>query len=162
MHIYTVIVDHENDFLIFFLSPLSNSFFSPTFTTTRRTRITTQPSIENYPKSTEKQLKNPTQNQDKPTENPTQNQSKLTSKHNPKIVQPHRKTQPKPFSTKNSREMPNGTGSAAIAAAGSSIAVIGWGWEAKGRRLGVGGEESVVAKEREGESELDQRRWRVG
>ena len=58
--------------------------------------------------------------------------------------------------------MPNGTGSAAIAAAGSSIAVIGWGWEAKGRRLGVGGEESVVAKEREGESELDQRRWQVG
>ena len=48
------------------------------------------------PKSTEKQLENPTQNQDKPIGKP-----------NPKTVQTCRKTQPKPYSTENSREMPN-------------------------------------------------------
>ena len=48
------------------------------------------------PKSTEKQLENPTQNQDKPI-----------GKSNPKTIQTHWKTQPKPYSTENSREMPN-------------------------------------------------------
>ena len=97
-------------FYSFFLSPLSNYFPSPTFTTTQRARIrrrkkkiTTQPPnlapppntatyhrklIQNQqkinPKSTEKQLENPTQNQDKPTGKP-----------NPKTVQTYRKTQPK-------------------------------------------------------------------
>ncbi|KAK9986827.1 hypothetical protein SO802_031778 [Lithocarpus litseifolius] len=36
-------------------------------------------------------------------------------------------------------------------AAGSSIAVISWGWEANGRRLGVGGEGSVVEERGKGE-----------
>ena len=104
------------------------------------------------------QLENPTQNQDKPTENTSENQSKLSDKPNPKIVQPHRKTQHKPYSTENSREMPNEVGFAAtaaarwstIAATESSIAVVGWGWEVKGRRLGVGGKGLVVEEEREG------------
>ena len=48
------------------------------------------------PKSIEKKLENPTQNQDKPI-----------GKRNPKTVQTHWKTQPKPYSLENSCEMPN-------------------------------------------------------
>ena len=86
----------------------------------------------------EKQLENPTQNQDKSTGKPnSKNQSKLTGKPNPKTVQTHWKTQPKPYSMENSHEMPNEAGSvvvgSSIATARSSIAVVGWGWEAKGR-----------------------------
>ena len=59
--------------------------------------------------------------------------------------------------------MPNGVGSAAtattrwssIVAVESSIAVVGWGWEAKGYRLGVGGEGLVVEEEREGEGKRE-------
>ena len=81
--------------------------------------------------------------------------------------------------------MPNGAKSTAFAAIGSvvvesSIAIVSWGWEAKGRRLGVGGEGSVVEErgrgegkregksEREAESaegwgsELDRQRQRAG
>ena len=97
----------------------------------------------------EKQLENPTQNQDKPTGKP-----------NPKTVQPHWKTQPKPYSTENSLEMPNGaksTASAAIgfAVVGSSIAIVSWGWEVKGCRLGVGGEGSVVEERGRGEGKRE-------
>ena len=62
--------------------------------------------------------------------------------------------------------MPNGAKSTASAAIGSavvrpSIAIVSWGWEAKGRRLGVGGEGSEVEErgrgegKREGESERE-------
>ena len=134
-------------FYSFFLSPLSNYFPSPTFTTTQRARIrrrkkkiTTQPPNLAPPPNTATYHRKLTQNQqkinpkstEKQLENPTQNQSKLTSKSNPKTVQTHWKTQHKPYLTENSCEMPNGAGSAAIATArwssivavGSSIAVV--------------------------------------
>ena len=40
------------------------------------------------------------------------------------------------------------------AAVRSSIAVVGWGWEAKGRQLGVGGEGSVVEERGSGEGKM--------
>ena len=151
-------------FYSFFLSPLSNYFSSSTSTTTssfpniynnsaqqnkkkeeENNHPTTKPNTTTKhrnlaqkinKKSTEKQLENPTQNQDNPQENPTQNQSKLTGKPNLKTVQTHCKTQPKSYSTENSRKKPNGVESAAwfaavgssIATTGSSIVVVGWGW----------------------------------
>ena len=102
----------------------------------------------------EKQLENPTQNQDKPTGKP-----------NPKTVQPHWKTQPKPYSTENSLEMPNGAKSTASAAIGSavvrpSIAIVSWGWEAKGwwwRKIGRGEGKREGKSEKEAKSTEDRR-----
>ena len=162
-----------NDFFILFFSLLYQTISlplrlqqpvaSPTSTTTqhgrirrRKKKITAKPSTNTKhrnlaqkinPKSTEKQL-----------ENPTQNQSKLTRKPNLKIVQTHCKTQPKSYSTENSRKKPNGAESAtrfaavgsSIATTGSSIVFVGWGWEVKGRwwRREGGVKERVGAKVR--------------
>ena len=91
-------------FYSFFLSPLSNYFPSPTFTTTQRTRIrrrkkkiTTQPpnTATYHRKLTQNQQKINPKSTEKQLENPTQNQYKPTGKPNPKTVQTYRKTQPK-------------------------------------------------------------------
>ena len=170
-----VTVHCVNDFLILYsLSSIKLLLFPNIYNNPVRqnNHLTAKPSITTKncnlaqrinPKSTEKQLKNPTQNQDKPTENPTQNQSKLTGKPNQKTVQPHQKSQPKPYSTENSHEMPNRVGFAAtaatrwssIAAAESSIVVVSWGWEAKGRwwrKRGRGEGKREGESEREAES----------
>ena len=79
------------------------------------------------PKSTETQKSTQPKINKNPKINLTQNQLKITGKPNPKIVHTHRKTQT------------NEVGSVATAAIGSSIAagsstaVVGWRWEAKGR-----------------------------
>ena len=146
MHICTVTVQCVNNFLFFFSlssiklqqtsaarkkniqAPTPPSNYNKPNHQTQRHHQTPQPSTEKYPKINRNSKINPTQNQHKPKINkhpkinPTQNQLKLTGKPNPKTVHTHWKTQP------------NGARSAArSAASGSSIAVVGWRWEAKGR-----------------------------
>ena len=160
MHICTVTVQCVNNFLFFFLSPLSNCnklarqrrriskrqcqchHQTTTNPTTIPSAITKHRNLaqKHIPKSTETQKstqpkinRNPkinlTQNQQNPKINPTQNQLKLTGKPNPKTVHTHRKTQP---NGAESATRSAATGSS-IAAAESSIATVGWRWEAKGR-----------------------------
>ena len=84
---------------------------------------------KHIPKSTETQKSTQPKINRNPKINPTQNQLKLTGKPNPKTVHTHRKTQP---NGAESATRSAATGSS-IAAAESSIAIVGWRWEAKGR-----------------------------